>query len=293
MSHIHTLKLHQLRLGELDAAEEGQLRKHLAGCALCASRLGHQVQARQQFQRMPMPEALEPRPSWWERLRAWLPAAALVPAALAGAFVLRAPDPVGGPVPDDTPPAAAPLADAAPAAPLTVAPSASATSATVLRAAPRAVAEVPAATPAPSAPATSPPPPEAPAAELTRTKGVTPRLEAWVQAGESARPLYLGETLGAGDRLQLRYDPRGRAFVTLAGRDSNGLVEVYGTMQAGGDGLTAAPFSLTLDGSAGEQAFFALCTDARPDPEAVRAAIAHNPVRMEGAVVASVVVRKD
>jgi hypothetical protein len=114
-----------------------------------------------------------------------------------------------------------------------------------------------------------------------------------VQAGASARPIYTGETLGSGERIQLRFDARGQAFVTLAGRDSNGLVEVYGTVAAGQSGLRAAPFALTLDGSAGEQVFFAVYTDERPSPEAVMTALRHNPVRMENAHVASVVVRKN
>jgi hypothetical protein len=81
--------------------------------------------------------------------------------------------------------------------------------------------------------------------------------------------------------------------VTLAGRDSNGLVEVYATIAAGSRGLQSAPFGLTLDDAAGEQTFFAVCSDTRPDPEEVTAALAKNPVRMEGAVVSSLVVRKD
>ncbi|GDX82266.1 hypothetical protein LBMAG42_40770 [Deltaproteobacteria bacterium] len=133
----------------------------------------------------------------------------------------------------------------------------------------------------------------APDADITHTKGLTPRLEAWVQAGTSSRPLYLGETVGAGTKLQLRYDPQGRRFVTLAGRDSNGIVEVYGTVAGGEPGLTSAPFALTLDDSKGEQAFFAICTDDRPSSEAVMSAVKHNPVRMNGAAVSSVVVRKD
>ena len=68
---------------------------------------------------------------------------------------------------------------------------------------------------------------------------------------------------------------------------------MYGTVSAGESGLRAAPFSLTLDDSGGEQAFFAVYTDDRPAPEAVLAALRHNPVRMEGAQVASVVVRKN
>lgn len=297
MTHINTLKLHQLRLGELGAEEEGRLRTHLADCALCAARLRHQADTRTTFQRQPMPDALVPRPSWWERARSWLPAAALVPALLAAAVVLRGPaaDPAAelAPVLATSPPA-----ESTPAAEATAPVPVAAPEALPASAAPEArpAASAPAA-PAPvAAPAVSDAAPAAPPAvadDGLRSKGSTPRLEAWVQSGDSARPLYLGEALGAGSKIQLRYDPRGRAFVTLAGRDSNGVVEVYGTVPAKGEGLTAAPFALTLDASAGEQAFFALCTDERPNPEAVKAAVGHNPVRLDGALVASVVVRKD
>ena len=94
--------------------------------------------------------------------------------------------------------------------------------------------------------------------------------------------------------MQLRYDPQGRRYVTLAGRDSDGVVEVYGTVPANAaEGMVSAPFALTLDDSHGEQTFFALCTNTRPAAEEVVAAVKHNPVRLEGAVVATVVVRKD
>lgn len=37
--HISTLKLHQLRYGELSGAELEAVRTHLAGCDHCAARL--------------------------------------------------------------------------------------------------------------------------------------------------------------------------------------------------------------------------------------------------------------
>lgn len=277
MTHIHTLKLHQLRLGELAPAEEGRLRAHLAECADCSARLRHQQALRQEFLRSLVPEALQSgarrAQPWWR----WIPFASLVPAAFAVFFVLRASSEPGPPGSIPTPPprpSSLPAEPAAPAAPPSPAPA--------------PVAEV--------APVRSEPAAEPPAAadgDVIRKKGHASRLEAWVQSGGSARPLYTGETLAAGERVQLRFDARGRGFVTLGGRDSNGLVEVYGTVPAGESGLRAAPFSLTLDGSHGEQTFFAISTDERPDPEAILAALRRNPVRMEGAHVASVVVRKD
>lgn len=293
MNHVNTLVLHQLRLGELDSAAETRVRAHLSECALCASRAAHQRAVRTEFQRMPMPAALEPRPSWWERARAWLPVAALVPVALVAAFVVKTgPATTPMPSPHAAPPAA--LVESAPSPAPTAGPEGSGPSAP---AEPTAAPAAKPAAPAAKLPAPSVTIPEvgaaAPDADVTHTKGLTPRLEAWVQAGTSSRPLYLGETVGAGTKLQLRYDPRGRRFVTLAGRDSNGIVEVYGTIPGGEAGLTSAPFALTLDDSKGEQAFFAICTDERPTTDAVMSAVKHNPVRMNGAAVSSVVVRKD
>lgn len=285
MSHINTLKLHQLRLGELAPAEEGRLRAHLNGCDTCTARMRTQQALRQEFLKAPFPDALQPRAQGWRRWLIWLPAASLIPAALAVLFLLRVP-------PASTPPGAIP----------TPPPRPDSLPAEVVAAAPVGPQEAPFAPASPTAAV----PPAAPAAPLVapeveapeggdiiRRKGASARLEAWVQSGASARPLYTGESLAAGERVQLRFDARGRGFVTLAGRDNNGLVEVYGTVAAGEMGLRAAPFSLTLDGSPGEQTFFALTTDERPDPEAVLAALRRNPVRMEGAHVASVVVRKN
>ncbi len=283
MNHIHTLKLHQLRLGELAPAEEGRLRAHLGECADCSARLRHQQALRQEFLRAPVPEALQPAARqaapWWR----WLPVASLVPAALVAFIALRPPSNPGpaGSIPTPPPRPASLAAEPAPVAASPAAPPPAApTAAPAFTARPRPLPE--AASPL-----------VAPDGDVIRAKGLTPRLEAWVQAGDSARPLYTGEALAGGERVQLRFDARGRGFVTLGGRDSNGLVEVYGTVAAGESGLRAAPFSLTLDGSHGEQTFFALSTDERPDPEAVLAALRRNPVRMEGAHVASVVVRKD
>lgn len=315
MSHVNTLRLHQLRLGELSPDEAGQVRAHLADCALCAARAKHQQVNREAFLREPMPAALEPQPSWIERLRGWLfPAAVLVPATLAAVFVLRGPAPASPtlPAPPPAPREAAAVAavDLAASETASTAPAPAPTPAPVAHPAPVAVVSSPGTpgTPLP-APEVAPPAPEAPvaapevavadaaldpAADVTHSKGLQTRLEAWVQSGQSSRPLYLGETLGAGTRVQLRYDPQGRRFVTLAGRDSNGVVEVYGTVPAGsGGGMVSAPFALTLDDSHGEQTFFALCTNTRPAPAEVMAAVKHNPVRLEGAVVATVVVRKD
>ncbi|MFZ5481598.1 MAG: anti-sigma factor family protein [Myxococcota bacterium] len=224
MNHVSTLRLHQLRLGEIDGEEAGRIRAHLADCDTCARRFDVHAETRAAFQKMPVPAWVEPAPSFGERLRAlWKWPVLLVPAIAALLFVVR-------PAPID---------------------------------------------------------------EGVREKGAAPVLEAWVEAGESARPLYTGERVGAGTRVQLKFDPGRRRFVTLAGRDGTGTVEVYATVPGDGPGLKTAPFALTLDESPGDQEFFAVLTDSKPDPDAVIEALASDPVRMERGEIASVVLQKE
>jgi len=227
MSHISTLRLHQLRLGELAPAVASAVESHLATCELCAARLGHQRQERFAFQHEPIPAGLVPAPSVWDRLRRWWGAAALVPALAAAGLVFALPSPAD------------------------------------------------------------------PTVETTRTKGAHAGFEAWVQTGGSVRPLYTGERVRPGTRLQLKYDPGDHAFVTLAGRDGTGAVEIYGTVPADGPGLATAPFALTLDAAPGSQAFYAVMTDRRPDPSALDQALRRDPVRLDGAEVRSVVLQKE
>lgn len=142
----------------------------------------------------------------------------------------------------------------------------------------------------------SPPPiaaVEAPAADGIYSKGAGTILEAWVETGKSPRPLYEGESVQTGTRVQLRFNPGTHRFVTLAGRDGKGVVEVYGTLQSKGSGLQTAPFSLTLDNTKGEQVFFAVMTDIRPDVERIKVQLSHDPVRIEGAELTSIVLQKD
>lgn len=232
MTHISTLRLHQLRLGELEPAARAPLEDHLASCALCAGRLGHQDAARAEFVRTPVPAAILPAPSFWERMGRLRAIFLLVPVAIAAALVLRAPL--------DEPTE-------------------------------RTKGEAP----------------------LVRAKGSAPVLEAWIQTGESARPVYSGERVGAGTRVQLKYDPGAHRFVTLAGRDARGTVEVYGTLPTNGPGLAAAPFALTLDDAAGDQEFYAVLTDTRPAPEEVVDALTGDVIRVEHGEIASVVLAKE
>ncbi len=130
-------------------------------------------------------------------------------------------------------------------------------------------------------------------AETTRPKGPTAGLEAWVQTGSTARPVYTGEHVRAGTRIQLKFNPGSHRFVTLAGRDATGSVEVYGTLAADGPGLATAPFALTLDDTVGEQAFFAVLTDSRPDPGWITSLVRKGPVSTRDAEVASVILQRE
>lgn len=239
-SHPSTLRLHQLRLGELPAPEAAAIRAHVDGCSRCASRHQHQLATEQEFRALPVPPALVQAPTAWDRVRAWWEglgvARALVPVALvaaAGAMVVRS----------------EPTADEG----------------TGLT---EAVSE-------------------------TRTKGALgPVLEAWVQTGGSARPIYTNESLSPGSRVQLRFNPGRHRYVTLAGRDGSGQVELYGTLVSRGPELQNAPFSLTLDDTPGRQEFLAILTDQKPDPDELSAALSRSPVAVPAAEVATVVVAK-
>ena len=133
----------------------------------------------------------------------------------------------------------------------------------------------------------------APVPDGVYPKGVHNALEAWVQTGGTARPVYTGERVRAGTRVQLKFDPGSHRFVTLAGRDATGVVEVYGTVPAQGPGLADAPFALTLDNVAGDQAFYAVLTDTRPDPTWVTSVVRKTPVSTQEVEVASVVLHKE
>lgn len=224
MSHVSTLRLHQLRLGELPGDEEGRVRAHLADCDVCARRLDVQYDTRAAFVRQPVPPFLAPTPSLWERLGFGRWVLLAVPALAALLLVVRAP---------------------------------------------------------------------AEQDDGLREKGAIPVLEAWVQAGSTARPLYTGERVRAGTKVQLKLDAGRRRFVTLAGRDGAGTVEVYSTFPAEGPGLRSAPYALTLDDSSGDQEFFALLTDTKPAPDDVVAALKQEPLRMERADIASLVLHKE
>ena len=111
--------------------------------------------------------------------------------------------------------------------------------------------------------------------ETERTKGSNQgarSLQIWLDAGEPTR-LAEGASVSPGDRVQLKYRAR-PGWVTFAGVDGRGVVEVYKAVNTDGSGeWRPAPFSLTLDDAPGEQQFLAVFTSERPDRQAVADAL--------------------
>jgi hypothetical protein len=105
-------------------------------------------------------------------------------------------------------------------------------------------------------------------------KGSLPDLEVWIATDRGPRLLRVDEAVGPGDTVQLAVHPRGAAFVSLAGRDGTGKVEIYGTVRASDpSALVVAPFALTLDEAPGPQDFFALAHDAPASEAELEASI--------------------
>ncbi|MEZ4238668.1 MAG: zf-HC2 domain-containing protein [Myxococcota bacterium] len=129
-----------------------------------------------------------------------------------------------------------------------------------------------------------------PGTGLTQTRGSVPAIEAWIAVDGATRPLHAEDVLGAGDRVQLSYDPRGASFVAIAGRDHTGVVDVFTTDAPTGVGLVQAPFALTLDDAPGVQELFVVTADRPLDPGTVKAAVASD---VPGVRVARLAVRKE
>lgn len=107
-------------------------------------------------------------------------------------------------------------------------------------------------------------------------KGALPDIEVWVDGEAGPRPLRVFddgtvESLGEGAHVQLVFQAQGRRFVTLAGQDGTGEVEVYDTIEVNGrQGLIQAPFGLVLDDAPGPQVFYALGHDDDLDEVTIR-----------------------
>ncbi len=106
----------------------------------------------------------------------------------------------------------------------------------------------------------------------TRAKGDLPELELWVGSERGPKALRAGQSLHEGDKVQLLFRPAGAPWVTLAGADGTGQIEVWGHAEALGDHLQPAPFALTLDDAPGPQIFYVIAADhALSEEEALSA----------------------
>lgn len=220
--HLSTLRLHQLRLGELPVAEAVEARQHLERCPICAARFRHQEQIRSEFVLKPLPPALREARERRVRLPPWRWLGPVLAAVAAlGFLVLRPAD-----------------------------------------------------------------------SEGIRTRGIQPTMEVWMATTEGARPVREADRLASGDRVAIKYDAGGASHVGFAGRDSSGLVEVYGVYEVPSDGLVAAPFGLELDEAPGEQELFVVTGGADLDDDRVKKAVTSrvplDGVRVERAVIEKV-----
>ncbi len=117
--------------------------------------------------------------------------------------------------------------------------------------------------------------------ERVQTKGAKDLFEAWLETERGPRPLANGAEVEPGARIQLRYRKPPHSWVTFAGSDNSGKVEVYGTFPAAESeqDWQTVPFALTLDDVLGVQNFYAVFTHDPPTPESV-----HNSLKKEGQV---------
>ena len=107
------------------------------------------------------------------------------------------------------------------------------------------------------------------------------------------RALGDGEVVQAGDRIQLRFQRPPGDWVTFAGEDVTGEIEVYGTWRVDHEivGWQDAPFGLTLDDTPGEQIFYAVFTNERPLSQEVSAELMGDEL-LEDAVIEFVELQK-
>lgn len=110
------------------------------------------------------------------------------------------------------------------------------------------------------------------ALEQGRAKGGTGDLEIWIDR-DGPRALRDGDHLGAGDRLQVLYDPEGAPHVAIAGRDPTGEIQIWGHLRPEREGLQPAPFALTLDATPGFQEIVVVRSRVELTPDEVRRAV--------------------
>lgn len=141
----------------------------------------------------------------------------------------------------------------------------------------------------PSSPATGPDE----LVPMERTKGKHILLEAWLDTQDGPVLLDPSDLIAAGDVVQLKFSTLDRPYVSFGGVDGAGLIELYGTVEAGEDmQIHRAPFALQMDQTPGEQRFYALFTQSRPTESTVREAI-QREVAPDGAVLRSIRFQKE
>ena len=128
---------------------------------------------------------------------------------------------------------------------------------------------------------------------MERTKGEQILLEAWLDTQDGPILLDADDRISPGDVLQLKFSTLDRPYVSFGGVDGAGIIELYGTVQAGHDmQIHRAPFALQMDQTPGEQRFYALFTQTAPEESTVREAIKREVVP-EGAVLRSIRFQKE
>ncbi|MBW1880296.1 MAG: zf-HC2 domain-containing protein [Deltaproteobacteria bacterium] len=129
--------------------------------------------------------------------------------------------------------------------------------------------------------------------EVVRAKGGSGNFEAWLDTPAGPRPMSEDEILHAGDRIQVRFRRPTQPWVSLAGIDASGNIEVYGTWIADMDtpDWQLAPFALELDNSPGDQDLVLLMTPKRP-PDAVVRAVVNTGEALPGAELRSLLLEK-
>ena len=83
---------------------------------------------------------------------------------------------------------------------------------------------------------------------MERTKGKHILLEAWLDTQDGPVLLDPDDPISPGDVLQLKFSTLDRPYVSFGGVDGAGLIEIYGTVEAGEDmQIHRAPFALQMD----------------------------------------------
>lgn len=120
-----------------------------------------------------------------------------------------------------------------------------------------------------------------------RTKGGTADFEVWLDTPEGPRSLREIGVAQSGDRIQVRFRRPRAPWVSLAGEDGTGSIEVYHSWRTDMDSAEwqVAPFALELDDAPGDQALYLVYSEDRPAPRAVREAIEHDSPAVEHVVI--------